>query len=111
MSTDTPIYRVVFRSLNEVYEVYVRNFYQSDIHGFIELEDYLFGERSQVVVDPTEEKLKGELSGVMRSFIPFHAIVRIDEVKQQGTARISDIGKDGKVLPFPNIGPPSNSSN
>ena len=72
------IYRVIFLNQEEVYEVYAKNIYQSDLFGFIEVEEFLFGERSQIVVDPSEEKLKNELEGVVRSFIPMGAIVRID---------------------------------
>ena len=39
--------------------------------------------KKQVVVDPTEEKLKSEFTGVKRSFIPMQAIIRIDEVEKK----------------------------
>ena len=47
------------------------------------MEELLFGERWQLLVDPGEEKLKSEFSGVKRTYIPMHAIVRIDEVEKQ----------------------------
>ena len=56
-----PIYRVVFYNQGEIYEVFARQIYQSDLMGFIEIEDFVFGERTQVIVDPAEEKLKTEL--------------------------------------------------
>lgn len=93
------IYRVIFLNQEEVYEVYAKNIYQSDLFGFIEVEEFLFGERSQIVVDPSEEKLKNELEGVVRSFIPMGAIVRIDEVEKEGIAKVVSTG--GKVTPFP----------
>ena len=43
--------------------------------------------RSSVVVDPSEEKLKTEFNSVKRCFIPMHSIVRIDEVEKQGTSK------------------------
>ncbi|PCJ14329.1 MAG: hypothetical protein COB04_15465 [Gammaproteobacteria bacterium] len=93
------IYRVIFLNQEEVYEVYAKNIYQSDLFGFIEVEEFLFGERSQIVVDPSEEKLKNELEGVVRSFIPMGAIVRIDEVEKEGVAKVVSTG--GKVTPLP----------
>ena len=97
-----PIYKVIFSSRNQVYEVYARQFYNSDVWGFIEVEEYVFGERSQLVVDPSEEKLKLEFSGVKRSYIPMHAIIRIDEVEKQGTGKISEAsGGSGNVSHFP----------
>ena len=70
--------------------------------GFIEVEKLLFGEKSSVVVDPTEENLKNEFNGVERTYIPMHSIIRIDEVEKQGTAKISEGNdKNENVMPFP----------
>ena len=68
--------------------------------GFGEIEELVFGERSQILVDPGEEKLKNEFSGVKRSYIPLQSIVRIDEVEKEGAARISE-GSSAKIAPFP----------
>lgn len=95
-----PIYRVVFLNQAEIYEIYVKNIYQSELYGFIEVEGFLFGERSQLVVDPSEEKLKNQFNEVSRSYIPMHAIVRIDEVEKEGIVKIIEI-KGEKVTPFP----------
>ena len=38
--------------------------HQSGLLGFIEVEEIVFGEKSSVVVDPSEESLKSEFSGV-----------------------------------------------
>ena len=94
------IYKVLFHSQGQVYEVYAHNIYQSDLYGFVEIEDYTFGNRSQMLIDPTEDRLRNEFEGVQRSFIPMHAIVRIDEVEKEGVAKISD-SKGEKVTPFP----------
>jgi hypothetical protein len=92
------LFRVTFLNKGQVYEVYCREVYTSDLWGFIEIEDFVFGERSQMVVDPGEEKLKGEFAGVKRSFIPLQAIVRIDEVEKEGVPTIS---KGDNIAPFP----------
>ena len=65
------IYKIVFVQMGEVYEMYAKAIYQSDMYGFIEIEDYLFDQNSQIVVDPTEEKLKSEFKGVNRSSFHF----------------------------------------
>lgn len=93
------IYRIQFFNQGEIYEVYAKQVSQGGLFGFIEVEEMIFGERSQVVVDPIEEKLKSEFQGVKRTYIPMHAIVRIDEVEKEGPAKISDA--KGKVTPFP----------
>ena len=94
------IYKVLFHSQGQVYEVYAHNIYQSDLYGFVEIEDYIFGNRSKMLIDPSEDRLRNEFEGVQRSFIPMHAIVRIDEVEKEGVAKISD-SKGEKVTPFP----------
>lgn len=88
------IYKVVFVNREEVYEVYVNSVYQGDMYGFVVLEDFVFGEKSAIVVDPTEEKLRAEFEGVERSFVPMHEIIRIDRVKKRGTAKIISAPKD-----------------
>ena len=94
------IYKVLFHSQGQVYEVYAHNIYQSDLYGFVEIEDYTFGNRSQMLIDPSEDRLRNEFEGVQRSFIPMHAIVRIDEVEKEGVAKITSNGGE-KVTPFP----------
>ena len=69
--------------------------------GFIEIEEFLFGERSQLLVDPSEEKLKNEFQGVKRSYIPMGAIIRIDEVEKEGAAKISESNGGANVSSFP----------
>ncbi len=97
---DETIYRIQFFNQGQVYEVYAHSIYQSDLYGFIEIEDYIFGEKSQVVIDPGEERLRNEFEGVERSFIPMHAVIRIDEVEKEGQAKVTDT-KGQNVMPFP----------
>lgn len=106
MTQTTPIYRIIFSQGSNVYEVYAHSVYQSDMYGFIEIEELVFGERSQMIVDPTAERLKTEFAGVGRSFIPMHAVIRIDEVEKEGSAKIT--ASDGSnVAAFP-LRPPAN---
>lgn len=87
----------------QIYEVYARNVSHGGMLGFVEIEKLVFGERSSVVVDPSEEKLKTEFANVERFYVPIHAVVRIDEVQKQGPARIVPAGPESssKVTPFP----------
>jgi hypothetical protein len=101
------IYKITFLNKGQVYEVFAKQVYQSDLYGFIEIEDYLFGERSQMVVDPAEEKLKAEFHDVKRSFIPMQAIIRIDEVEKEGVSKISS---GDNIKPFPTLFTPQGSS-
>ncbi|MEQ8692643.1 MAG: DUF1820 family protein [Pseudomonadales bacterium] len=94
------VYRILFHNQGQVYEVYARSIYQSELYGFVEIEDYTFGTRSKMLIDPAEDRLRKEFEGVQRSFIPMHAIVRIDEVEKEGVAKITD-SKGQNVTPFP----------
>ena len=94
------IYKVLFHSQGQIYEVYAHNIYQSELYGFIEVEDYIFGKKTQMVIDPGEDKLRTEFDGVQRSFIPMHAVIRIDEVEKEGVAKITD-SKGTNITPFP----------
>ena len=98
MPEDTK-YRISFISQGEVYEIFARSVSQGVLFGFIEVEELLFGQRTKLVVDSSEERLKQEFDGVTRTYIPIHAILRIDEVEKAGRGRITS--SDDKVTSFP----------
>lgn len=96
------LYRVSFTNQGQVYEIYARNVSHGGLLGFVEVEELVFGEKSTVVVDPGEEKLKTEFDNVARTFIPVHAVIRIDEVTRPGAAKISPLPEGAsRVTPFP----------
>ena len=95
-----PLFKVVFMSQGQVYEIYARSVGHGELFGFVEVEELVFGERSTVVVDPSEEKIKSEFKDVRRTYLPMHSIVRIDEVDKQGTAKISKL-EGSNVAQFP----------
>ena len=97
------IYKVIFVNQGKLYEIYARNVFQGNLHGFVEVEDLLFDERSTLLVDPSHEKLKQEFGGVKRLYLPMHAVVRIDEVEKPGVSKIRDATDN--VTPFPGAGP------
>ncbi len=88
------IYKVIFINHDEVYEIYAKSVYEGDMYGFLVVEDFIFGEKSAIVIDPGEEKLKIEFEGVTRTFIPMHEIVRIDQVQKRGVAKIVSAHKE-----------------
>ena len=91
----------MFHNQGKVYEIYAQNVHHSAMFGFIEVEEYIFDQNSQIVVDPNEEKLKNEFKGVQRSYIPINCIMRIDEVDKKGKAKITS-NDSGKVMPMTN---------
>lgn len=94
------IFKVVFANQGKVYEIYAKKVSHGTLWGFVEIEELVFGEKSSVVVDPSEERVKAEFEGVKRTYLPMHSIVRIDEVRKHGISKISST--DGaNVAQFP----------
>ncbi len=102
MAARKKTYRITFHNQGKIYEIYATSVHQSELFGFIEIEKIIFGEKSALLVDPSEEHLKSEFAGVSRTHIPMHAVIRIDEVEKTGHSKITESGTaDGKIAPFP----------
>ena len=105
------IYKVLFHNQNKLYELYAHEVTQSDMYAFIEVADIIFGERTQMVVDPSEEWLKTEFGQVQRTYIPLHSVVRIDRVTKRGVSKIIPLhdapATGGAAPPIP---PPKSSA-
>ena len=106
MAAKKSTYRITFHNQGKVYEIYARDVHQSSLFGFIEVEKIVFGEKSAVLVDPSEEHLKSEFAGVSRTYIPIQAIIRIDEVEKSGHSKITlSDAKSEKITPCPAFSP------
>jgi len=93
-------FRIQFHNNNKIYELYAHEVSQSQMMGFIEVGQIIFGEQSRLLIDPAEEKLKTEFGNVKHTYIPHHSVIRIDEVDQSGKNRILE--NDGSsVTHFP----------
>lgn len=101
------IFKVIFLNQGKVFELYARKVGHGQMFGFIEVEELIFGEKSSVVVDPSEEKIQTEFAGVKRTYLPLHSIVRIDEVRKSGVSKVSAAeGTNVAQFPFPMYTPP-----
>ncbi len=101
------LYKVIVINQDQVYEIFAKSVAQGDLFGFVDIIDPVFGSHTELLVDPAEEKLKSEFEGVSCFHVPVSSIIRIDEVKQQGKAKIRPMeGGSGKVASFP-LTPPS----
>ena len=101
-----PVYKVIFHNQGKVYELYARRVSQGDMYAFVEIEGIIFDEHTELVVDPSEERLKDEFAGVNKTYVPMHSIIRIDEVSKQGVNKIVDTDASGNITPFPVTMPP-----
>ena len=68
-----PLYKVIFMSQGQIYEIYASQVGHGALFGFVEVEQLVFGKRTSVVVDPSEEKIKSEFEGVKRTYLPMHS--------------------------------------
>ena len=88
------LYKIIFTNQGKIFEIYAKKVNSSNILGFIEIEKLVFGEKTSIVVDPSEEKIKNEFNGVTKTNIPMHSVLRIDEVDKQGISKISQADGD-----------------
>ena len=51
------IFKIMFVNQGKVYEVYARKVSHGSLFGFVEIEELVFGERSSVVVVPSEVRV------------------------------------------------------
>ena len=93
-------FRIQFHNNNKIYELYAHEVSQSQMAGFIEIGEIIFGEQSKLLIDPAEEKLKHEFANVKNTYIPHFAVIRIDEVERSGKNRILD-SEGASVTHFP----------
>ena len=93
--------KISFINKDKVYDIFAKQVYESDLYGFLAIEEIVFGNASEILIDPSEEKLKAEFGGVKRSFVPLHSIIRIDEVKERGLCKITDYESGDNVTAFP----------
>jgi hypothetical protein len=101
MSKVQPIYKVQFVNSGQRYEVYVRELQSSQVFGFVEIADFVWDNHTELVLDPSHEKLKDEFAKVKRTYIPMHNILRIDQVEKQGSAKISQLSDKVTALHSP----------
>ena len=94
------LYKISFVNQGKVYEIYARSVAQGALFGFIEVEKLVFGERSTVVLDPAEERIKSEFEGVLRTYLPMHSVLRIDEVEKEGVCKITK-AEGSNIAQFP----------
>lgn len=99
MKKSDPLFRISFINQGKVFEVFAKQVYQADLYGFIVIEALEFDSKTDLVVDPSEEKLKTEFADVIRTYVPMHAVIRIDEVNKRGTAKVTELGENVSMFP------------
>ena len=104
------VFRILFRHHDQLIELYAHGVNQSSMMAFVEISELIFDNKTEILIDPAEEKIKAEFGGVKSTYIPMHAIIRIDEVEKTGANKMRPLGKTeaqgSSVAPFPVPGTP-----
>lgn len=103
-NNETTIFRVRFYHEDKVCELYARALATESIFGFLEVEEIVFNENSDTIVDPAAEKMKTMFQDVICTYIPLQSVIRIDEVRTAGVAKAIDLPKGANqnvIRPFP----------
>ena len=97
-------YKVSFTRDQELYQICARRVQASDLYGLIEISEFVFPE-SKLVFNPGEERLRREFAGIQRTFLPYHTIVRIDEVFDSQESEIKIVPLQAVAGGTPKRGP------
>lgn len=89
------LHRIRFQNEGKIFELYARQVTQGTLFGFVEISQIVWGKKSDVIIDPSEQDLRNEFAGVTSVQVPIHSVVRIDEV---------DKGAGGKIIPIGGAG-------
>lgn len=100
------VYRITFMAQGRIYELYAKSVGSAELFGFVEVANLLWNQKSSVVIDPSEDSLKHEFTGVKRFYVPMHSVIRIDEVDHEGVSKIVGSAEKGSISPFPVFIPP-----
>jgi hypothetical protein len=100
------LYKVTFLNMGKSYELFARNVQTSDLWGFTTISDLVFDAAGEnLIVDPSEEKLRDEFKDTKALHLPIQSILRVEEVDRRGTAQIRDASTGEKITPFPVMPP------
>ncbi len=86
------LYRITILDENkENITLYATNVYQADFAGFIEISGIEFPSQSDIILTPGEDKAHTLFKDTKRIIMPFHHILRIEEIKDDKKSQIINI--------------------
>jgi hypothetical protein len=100
--TQRTLYKITFLNAGKIYELYARNVGSSSLWGFTEVSELVWDSGDNVVIDPTEERLRDEFGQTKRLHLPMQSVIRVEEVERKSQLAIRDAGTGERVVtPFP----------
>ena len=73
------------KSFSDEFEVHAKEVKTSDLFGFIELSEFVYPKKNQIIITPDGNKTEREFKDVRRTFIPIKDIKRIDEYESDAS--------------------------
>lgn len=80
------VYRTVFTHLDQVFTLYSRGVSEETLVGFIEVDDILAVSQEIILSSEnqaTQNLYIEQMESIKRTYIPMHAVVRIDEMSRK----------------------------
>ena len=101
------LYKITFLNAGKIYELYARQVASSALWGFTEVSDLVWDSGDNMVIDPTEERLRDEFGQTRRLHLPMQSVIRVEEVERKGQLAIRDSQTGDRIVtPFPMPGKP-----
>jgi len=105
------IFRITFHYLGKVYTLFANSIVSADnLYGMVVIEEIAFKQSKRLIV-ASEEDTKNEFKGVKRLYLPYHSILRVDELQDfdeesiKGPQKLTHI-KDNVIQPVEFFRPP-----
>lgn len=76
------LFKIIYTQRDVVHEIYAEQVSESDMYGFIVVEDLFYDEQLELLPETAEEKPRFA-EEVQRTYIPIHAVIRIDEIQRK----------------------------
>ncbi|MFC3192934.1 DUF1820 family protein [Marinicella sediminis] len=100
MSKQPKLFRINYINQQQVYEIYARQISTDQLLGFMSITDIQFDHRDALVIDPVEEQLKSEFKDVEVLHVPIQQIIKVEQVSQKKSCKISALKTDNVITPM-----------
>jgi hypothetical protein len=80
------VYRTIFTHLDQVYTIYSQGVSEETLVGFIELDSILLVTQDIILSSENQtahEPFMKQIESIKRTYVPMHAVVRIDEMTRK----------------------------
>lgn len=102
MTVKEHFFRVMFTQRDQLCELYAKQLAESDMYGFIVIEELVLPPLLPSQKEAGETRQPNEFEDVIRTYLPVHSIVRIDEVeKVDETLPLNPIVGQSNIHLFP----------